>query len=101
MFVLSPRGNGLDCYRTWEALLIGTIPICLRSTLDPLYDGLPVLLVASWDDVTQELLLKKYKEFTNNKDMYNHERMFAQYWIDTIKDVQQNFLKSYAGTELE
>ncbi len=26
-FALSPRGYGEDCYRTWEALLVGTIPI--------------------------------------------------------------------------
>ena len=25
-FVLSPRGNGLDAHRTWEALLVGCIP---------------------------------------------------------------------------
>ena len=24
-FVLSPRGNGLDCFRTWEALALGTV----------------------------------------------------------------------------
>jgi hypothetical protein len=24
-FVLSPRGNGLDCFRTWEALAVGTV----------------------------------------------------------------------------
>ena len=23
-FVLSPRGNGLDAHRTWEALMVGT-----------------------------------------------------------------------------
>ena len=26
-FALSPRGNGLDCFRTWEALLMGCYPI--------------------------------------------------------------------------
>ena len=26
-FVLSPRGGGYDCHRTWEALLLGSIPI--------------------------------------------------------------------------
>ena len=28
-FVLSPPGNGLDCHRTWEALLMGAVPIVL------------------------------------------------------------------------
>ena len=26
-YVLSPPGNGFDCFRTWEALAVGTIPI--------------------------------------------------------------------------
>ena len=33
-FVLSPRGNGLDAHRTWEALMVGTIPICLMMAPD-------------------------------------------------------------------
>ena len=36
-FWLSPRGNGLDCHRTWEALYLDIIPIVWHSTLDPLY----------------------------------------------------------------
>ena len=33
-FVLSPRGAGLDCHRTWEILLLGAIPIVQSSPLD-------------------------------------------------------------------
>ncbi|HVU26051.1 MAG TPA: hypothetical protein VHE13_18105 [Opitutus sp.] len=51
-FVLSPRGAGLDCYRTWEALLCGAIPIVRTSPLDRLYAGLPVLVVHDWAEVT-------------------------------------------------
>ena len=32
-FTLSPRGYGIDCYRTWEAILIGSIPIVRHSQL--------------------------------------------------------------------
>ena len=45
-FVLSPRGNGLDAHRTWETMLVGAIPIVRHSPLHPLYDRLPVLVVA-------------------------------------------------------
>jgi hypothetical protein len=34
-FEICPRGNGLDCHRTCEALLLRTIPIVRSSTLDP------------------------------------------------------------------
>ena len=30
-FEVSPQGNGVDSHRTWEALLLGTIPIVRRS----------------------------------------------------------------------
>ena len=36
LFILSPRGNGLDCHRTWEALLLGCIVVTKTSTLDPI-----------------------------------------------------------------
>ena len=39
VFGLSPRGNGVDCHRTWEMLYFGMIPVMLRSTIDPLFDG--------------------------------------------------------------
>jgi len=55
-YVLSPHGNGFDCHRTWEALALGCIPILKSSPLDPLFEGLPVLIVKDWSEVTQELL---------------------------------------------
>ena len=39
VFGLSPRGNGVDCHRTWEMLYFGMIPVMLRSTIDQLFDG--------------------------------------------------------------
>lgn len=55
-YILSPHGNGLDCHRTWEALVLGCIPIMKTSPLDPMFTDLPVLIVNEWSDVTQELL---------------------------------------------
>jgi hypothetical protein len=52
-FVLSPRGNGLDCHRTWEALIAGCIVITKTSPLDAMYaqNGLPVVVIGEWDDL--------------------------------------------------
>lgn len=82
-FVLSPRGNGLDCHRTWETLLMGAFPIVKTSPLDKIYEGLPVWIVQNWEDVNQEMLDKKYLEFTS-KEFYL-ERLFADYWFDQIR----------------
>ena len=50
-FVLSAMGNGLDCHRTWELLYLGCIVITRSSPLDPLFEGLPVVIVTDWEEV--------------------------------------------------
>lgn len=82
-FVLSPFGNGLDCHRTWEALLVGSIPVVKTSTLDPLYKDLPVIIVQEWQDITENFLKKKYKEIKGKT--YNKEKIFMPYWLALIK----------------
>ena len=81
-FVISPHGNGLDCHRTWEALVLGCIPIVKTSSIDSLYDELPVLIVKDWKEVTQELLNKKIEEFKHKA--YNYEKLTLQYWVQKI-----------------
>ncbi len=82
-FVLSPRGNGLDCHRTWETLLMGSIPIIRTSTLDVLYEGLPVVIVRDWKEVTEEFLNKKWEEMSAKT--YNLEKLYADYWLNLIE----------------
>lgn len=81
-FALCPRGAGQDTYRTWEALLVGTIPIVLRSNLNSLYAGLPVLIVDSWSMITEEFLEAKYNELTNKK--YSIKKLYSKYWLKKI-----------------
>lgn len=51
-FVVSPRGNGLDCHRTWEALWCGAIVITVRvGGLESLYKHLPVVVLEDWSDL--------------------------------------------------
>ena len=83
-FVLSPRGNGLDAHRTWEALLVGTIPIVRSSALNPLYERLPVLIVRDWSDVTPALLRRFLATYEVRKPFYHYERLFADYWLGQI-----------------
>jgi hypothetical protein len=61
-FGLSPRGNGIDCHRTWEMLFFGMIPIIKKSSVDSLYLNLPVLLVDSYNDLEKINYLEKYNE---------------------------------------
>lgn len=81
-FVVSPRGGGYDCHRTWEALVLGCIPIVKRSGLDPVYDGLPVLIVDKWSDITEKLLEATIEDFRNRQ--FNMEKLSMSSWLSAF-----------------
>lgn len=83
-FILSPPGTGFDCHRTWEAVLIGVIPIVLASTLNELYTELPILVVDSYDILTESFLDNKYNIIKKKK--YNMEKITLEYWIKHIEN---------------
>lgn len=82
LFTVSPLGAGLDCHRTWEALLLGTIPIVRRSPLDGLYDGLPVCIVDDWAQVNTAFLRGKRDEMLEGR--YDFAKLLQRYWRDRI-----------------
>ncbi len=90
-FTLSPRGYGIDCYRTYEALLVGTIPIVKSSQLDPLFEGLPVLIVQEWEELTEKFLIKKYKQIASKK--YSLDKLYLEYWLHRIELLKTEYLK--------
>ncbi len=82
-FILSPMGNGLDCHRTWEALLTNTIPILTVSNLDPMLENLPVLIINNWEELTEEYLNNKYEEFL--KKDFDNSKIYFDYWHNLIE----------------
>lgn len=86
-FVLSPRGGGLDCHRTWEAFYMGAIPIVRSSASDSLYDGLPILIVKDWNHITQEFLEQKYREMSTQT--YQLEKLWIDYWLNIIDEYKK------------
>ncbi len=83
-FEICPRGAGPDCHRTWEALLLRTIPILQTSALDPLYDGFPVVLVEDWREVTREALARWRTRFADRFTAEMFDRLTAGYWLSRI-----------------
>ena len=98
VFTLSPKGLGPDCYRTWESMLVGSIPIVRTSQLDPLYEGLPVLIIDDWQQLTEEFLEKKYKEITSKK--YDINRLYTEYWTSKIRQKKEVFRKRWHRGEV-
>jgi hypothetical protein len=83
-FVLSPAGGGYDCHRTWEALILGSIPIVKRFNipLEEVYEDLPVLIVDNWSDINEELLSKTLEKFKDRT--FNYEKLTLDYWVKLI-----------------
>lgn len=85
-FGLSPPGNGLDCFRTYELLLNGIIPIVQRQPeYDELFEDLPVLQLRHWDYTQKELINKMKKfvfspKFLNNTFDAGWDRLFLKHW---------------------
>ena len=80
-FVLSPRGNGLDCHRTWEILMMRRVPVIKREgSMEILYNNMPVLFVDEWSDLKLMNLDKIYEEFFFDNQSYLTE----DYWLNMI-----------------
>jgi len=85
MFELSIPGNGMDCFRTYEALTLGIIVITISTVLDPLFEGLPVVIVNSLDEITLENLIKwkdKFKGAFRSGEW--REKLTNRYWAEQI-----------------
>jgi hypothetical protein len=80
-FTVSPHGNGLDCHRTWEDLVLGCIVIVKTSSLDPLYEDLPVVIIQDWDEINENNLDAWLKEHQDKQ----RAKLKNSYWIDHIK----------------
>lgn len=97
-FSISPHGNGLDCHRTWEDLILGCIVIVKTSPLDPLYEGLPVVIVKDWGEVTQtnmEKWIKQYGDAFTNPTY--REKLTNKYWLDKIREAAKPYKKPTAS----
>lgn len=83
-FVLCPEGNGLDCYRTYETLYLGGIPIMQESTFSRfLFEAnLPVVLVKDFRYLTKEVLEEVYSQMM--RVPFNYEVLTKSYWRKTF-----------------
>lgn len=82
-YVICPRGNGIDTHRLWECLYLGAIPIVKRDINNWFYNDLPILYVARWEDVTEELLNTVWPKFVQHT--WNWKKLTFKYWEDKIR----------------
>ena len=86
-FVISPRGNGLDTHRLWEALYVGSVPVVRTSSLDSLYEGLPVLIIPEWEDLTEDYLKEELRKMKEKG--VSLEKLNIEYWVKKINSYKK------------
>lgn len=90
-FVLSPRGNGFDCHRTWEALALGSIVVARRGPLDALYEDLAVAIVDDWREIADISRLQRWREELAPLTRPEHVRPRLQpaFWLEPLRRILQ------------
>ena len=83
-FIISPEGNGIDCHRTWEALVLGRIPIIFKHKINTIFDDLPVIIVDDWNKISKQFLEKEFDKIIKNWDTYNFDKLTLKYWARKI-----------------
>jgi hypothetical protein len=111
LFGVSPPGAGVDCYRTYELLLLGVIPIVPAKKLGSvgLFEGLPVIEVPDMltSNRTREdyvIIMKDYIQSPAFQDASfdGWERLFLKYWRrKLLKDTgrEKDILRDEQGRE--
>jgi hypothetical protein len=86
--VIAPRGNGKDTHRAWESLYLGRVVVTLSSSIDPLWEGLPVLLLKDWGQLSkaaiQQSVLHMYSPQRLRQYQKNTRMLFLDYWACLI-----------------
>lgn len=96
-YVLSHHGFGLDCHRAWEALVLGHILVVQKSSLDPLYKDLPVIIVDDWAEVEASGVNQLLKKGINKT--CRREKLTNQYWIDKMRATANEVLCRKSGSK--
>ena len=101
-FVISPEGNGIDCHRHYEALMMGCIPIVeLNPLIKQKYKGCPVLFTVDYSEITEEYLQTCYAEMIDKE--YDFSRLFMSYYTPeqnkTIKMCGNYWVRCNLGNE--
>ena len=77
-FTISPRGVGMDCHRTWEAILLGSVPLIADLPINGLFETLPVVVVKDWSKVTPKFLAAERERILG--ETFDFAPVFLETW---------------------
>ncbi len=82
-FTISPQGNGVDCFRTWEALYLKSIPIAQESPEMAHSRDLPILFTKDYSELSPGNLEAQYARMLDTD--YKIEKLHVSYWGKLIE----------------
>ena len=89
-FGLALPGLGYDCFRLWELMLLGTIPVIERGIgFDRTLWRLPALLVDDFADISPQLLRQAYIEAVYRAPDFEYFRLKQSYWANMLFNVSR------------
>ena len=100
-FSISPVGNGIDCHRTWEMVLIGVIPVLRSTIIDSVFESLrgegAVVVVRDWSELNRTMLedhWDKYGErIAQRRESWLRSAdnvILASHWVREFKSVKES-----------
>lgn len=109
-FTLAPVGTADDCFRFWEAIEAGSIPIYVRRQFnienhercsgafeDVLASNPPIVLLNSWHELPEfmaKITEKEIEDMRQNLVIWNRE-----WWINTTRTVDKVISNAIASRE--
>ena len=90
-FCASPRGNGIDCHRTWESLYYDCIPIVPRHFIYDSFNA-PIIQIEKETDLTLDLLQDAKNKYFNENFQFDKKFLTLQYWKNVINNTIKNNL---------
>jgi len=98
-FVISPEGNGIDCYRHYETWISKGIPIIQRNPfIERKYSGLPILWTDDYSEINDEYLEEKYNEFLD-KDFDFRRILLSKYTAEIQRQIKHTITYNHSISE--
>lgn len=104
-FILSPRGIGTDCYRHWESLYRGIIPVFVIP--EEKHDGwasktftkLPVVIAKTYEEITPQFLEEEYARLVHHTrpEEYEWQRLTVNWWKSYAESFVAEYEKKHAA----
>ena len=86
LFIASPKGNGIDCHRTWEALYMGCIPIVEKHFMYDSYTNLPIIQIDSWEHLSIDTLTPYIQKYKTGNCFNNIQELDLYFYLNKIKN---------------